>query len=165
MGENPQPASSSPATQIVLAFDFGLRRIGIAVGDTLTRTAAARPAAAVHAAGPDWDAIEREIQAMRPQLLLVGVPHHADGSASTLAQAARDFGRALQARFGLPLEHVDEWGSSLEAGARLRQGRAQGTRSRRVTRADIDSTAAAIILERWLSGERLPSARAAQESA
>ncbi|HTV49543.1 MAG TPA: Holliday junction resolvase RuvX [Steroidobacteraceae bacterium] len=164
MGEHSQPATSFPATQIVLAFDFGLRRIGIAVGDTLTRTAAPRPASLMRAGGPDWQAIEGEVRAMRPQRLLVGVPHHADGTPSTLAQAARDFGEALHSRFGLPVEHVDEWGSSLEAGARLKQGRAQGTRSRRVTRADIDSTAAAIILERWLSGECLPSTRAAPEA-
>lgn len=156
MGERSQVTSAFSASQIVLAFDYGLRRIGIAVGDTVTRSAAPRPAVMVHATGPDWQAITREVRAAHPYLLLVGVPHHADGSPGTLAQAARDFAGELQGRFALPLEHVDEWGSSLEASARLKLGRSAGTRTRRVTRAHIDSAAAAVILERWLAGERLP---------
>ena len=140
--------------QIVLAFDFGLRRIGIAVGDTLTRTAAPRPAALVHASGPDWAAIAREVSTAQPQRLIVGLPLDADGRPGALAPAVRDFARSLGTRFGLPVEHVDEWGSSLEAGAALKQRRASGARTRRVQRADIDSAAAAIILERYFAGER-----------
>ena len=140
--------------QIVLAFDFGLRRIGIAVGDTLTRTAAPRPAVLVHASGPDWAAIAREVGTAQPQRLIVGLPLDADGRPGALAPAVRDFARALGARFGLPVEHVDEWGSSLEAGAALKERRATGARTRRVQRADIDSAAAAIILELYLAGER-----------
>jgi putative holliday junction resolvase len=143
------------AAQIVLAFDFGLRRIGIAVGDTLTRTAAPRPAALVHVGGPDWDAIAREVGTAQPQRLIVGLPLDADGRPGALAPAVRDFARALGTRFGLPVEHVDEWGSSLEAGAALRERRATGVLGRRVQRADIDSAAAAIILERYLAGERI----------
>lgn len=138
----------------VLAFDFGLRRIGIAVGDTLTRTAAPRPAAAVLGGEPDWAAIDREVRATRPRLLVVGVPYNADGSAGALTNAARAFGAALRERFGLSVEHTDERWSSLEASAALKRNRAQGARSRRVRREDLDSAAAAVILERWLAGER-----------
>jgi putative holliday junction resolvase len=154
MGERSHPASASRPAQIVLAFDFGLRRIGIAVGDTLTCTAAPRPAALVHASGPDWAAIAREVGTAQPQRLIVGLPLDAEGRPGALAAAARDFARALATRFRLPVEHVDEWGSSLEAGAALKQHRATGQRARRVRRADIDSAAAAIILERYLAGER-----------
>ncbi len=142
------------ATHTVLAFDFGLRRIGIAVGDTLTSTAAPRPAAAVLSGTPDWAAIDREVRAAQPRLLVVGLPYNADGSVGALSGAARGFGAALRERFGLSVEHVDERWSSLEASAALRGNRAQGVRSRRVRREEVDSVAAAVILERWLAGER-----------
>jgi len=131
------------APETVLAFDFGLKRIGIASGDTLTRGTAPRPAALSGPAGPDWTAIAREVDALRPARLIVGAPYNADGSEGPMTAAARGFAAEL----------VDERFSSLEATAALRQQRASGTRRRRVTKADIDSTAAAVILGRFLAGE------------
>jgi putative Holliday junction resolvase len=150
----PDPLSATP--RLALAFDFGLRRIGLAAGDTLTATAAPRPAIAAHAGQPDWPAITREVRALAPHVLVVGVPYNADGTDSALAQAARDFARTLQERFGLPVAQVDEHGSSIEAGRALKDQRASGQRRRRVQRADIDSAAAAVILTRWLAGEGDP---------
>jgi putative Holliday junction resolvase len=140
--------------RLVLAFDFGLRRIGIAAGDTISATAAPRPAVHANADGPDWNAIERQIAAIEPQQLIVGRPLNADGSAGRLGAAADRFAAALAARTGLPVARIDERWSSLEAAQRLKERRAAGTRRRRVRRADIDSAAAAIILERWLRGEK-----------
>jgi len=139
--------------QTIIAFDFGLKRIGVATGDTITSTAAPRPAVSVFDSGPDWTSIEREIKALQPQLLVVGVPYNADGSPGKLTTSARGFATALEHRFGLPVKHVDERFSSLEASEVLKRGRASGERRRRVQREHIDSAAAAIILERWLSGE------------
>jgi putative holliday junction resolvase len=139
--------------RIALAFDYGRRRIGMAAGDTLTGTAAPRPAVTAHDGVPDWQAIGREIGALAPHVLVVGVPYNADGSDGTTAQAARNFGIELAARFSLPVEQVDEHGSSIEAGRALKEQRASGQRRRRVQREDIDSAAAAIILTRWLAGE------------
>ncbi|HKT74266.1 MAG TPA: Holliday junction resolvase RuvX [Steroidobacteraceae bacterium] len=139
--------------RVVLAFDFGLRRIGIASGDTLTRAAAPRPAAAMTANGPDWIAIEREVRSLQPGLLVVGAPYNADGSPGALAPAARRFAADLEHRFGLRVSMVDERWSSLEAAAALKAQRASGERRRRIRREDIDSAAAAVILERWLAGE------------
>jgi putative holliday junction resolvase len=147
----PDPDRATP--RIALAFDYGRRRIGLAAGDTLTATAAPRPAVAAHDGVPDWPAITREIRALAPQVLVVGVPYNADGSDGSMAQATRDFAQALQARFALPVEQVDEHGSSLEAGQTLKEQRASGQRRRRVQRQDIDSAAAAVILTRWLAGE------------
>ncbi|HYM27329.1 MAG TPA: Holliday junction resolvase RuvX [Steroidobacteraceae bacterium] len=139
--------------QTVLAFDFGLRRIGIASGDTLTRTAAPRPAALSGAAGPDWQAIAREVRALAPGVLIVGCPYNDDGSEGTLAGAVRQFIAELERRFALPVHMVDERFSSLEANAALKKRRASGARRRRVARADIDSAAAAVILGRWFAAE------------
>jgi len=138
--------------QTVIAFDFGRKRIGIAVGDTLTRTATPRPALRVGAHGPDWDGIAAELKALTPQLLVLGAPYNVDGSAGALTTAADEFAAQLQRRFGLPVARVDERYSSIEAGARLRSQRASGQRGR-IRREHIDSAAAAVILERWLAGE------------
>ena len=141
------------AAHTVLAFDFGLRRIGIASGDTLTRGAAPRPAVSAGASGPDWPAIEREVRALAPERLVVGAPYNEDGSEGALAQAARRFAAELERRFALPVHLVDERFSSLEASARLKAQRASGARRRRVRRTDVDSAAAAVILARWFAGE------------
>jgi putative Holliday junction resolvase len=145
---------STRDVQTVLAFDFGFKRIGIAAGDTLTATAAPRPAAAVHQQGPDWDAIAREVRMLSPKLIVVGAPYNADGSPGALAPAARRFAAELERRFGLPVNMVDERWSSLEASAALKAQRSSGERKRRVRKEDIDSAAAAVILERWFTGER-----------
>jgi putative Holliday junction resolvase len=139
--------------QTVLAFDFGLKRIGIASGDTLTRTAAPRPAAAAGGSGPDWEAIAREVRALSPGFLVVGAPYNADGSEGALTAAARRFAAELERRFALPVHLVDERFSSLEASAALKARRASGERRRRIARADVDSAAAAVILGRWFAGE------------
>lgn len=150
----PEPTRATP--RIALAFDYGRRRIGLASGDTLTATAAPRPAVAAHDGVPDWAAITRAVRTLSPHVLIVGVPYNADGTDGSMAQAARDFGIQLSERFALPVEQVDEHGSSLEAARVLKDQRASGQRRRRVQRADIDSAAAAVILTRWLTGEGDP---------
>jgi putative Holliday junction resolvase len=142
-----------PAIQTILAFDFGLKRIGVASGDTLTATAGPRPALTATASGPDWSALEREVRSLQPHLLIVGAPYNADGSPGALATAANAFAAELERRFGLPVKRVDERFSSLQANERLKAQRASGERRRRIRREDIDSVAAAVILERWLAGE------------
>jgi len=139
--------------RVVLAFDFGLRRIGVACGDTVSNAAAPRSAVRVTDRGIDWSAIERLLHQYQPDLLVVGSPRHADGSPSALGERADQFAAALAARARRPVQRTDEYASSIEAAAGLSSQRASGQRRRRVQHADIDSAAAAIILERWLRGE------------
>jgi putative holliday junction resolvase len=153
------PVGSSPdapaSIYTVLAFDFGFKRIGLAAGDTLTRTAAPRPAVTVSQSGPDWGTVERELRALHPRILVVGAPYNADGTPGSMAPAARRFAAELEKRFGLPVNMVDERWSSLEANEALKARRASGERRKRIRREDIDSAAAAVILERWFAGEGL----------
>jgi putative Holliday junction resolvase len=135
---------------LVLAFDFGLRRIGIASGDTLTGSAAPLVTVSCDSRGPDWDAVAGAIRRCEPQLLLVGAPYNDDGSPGTLAAAATQFALQLAERFQLPVERMDERYSSVEAAAQLKAQRASGQRRRRLRRGDIDSAAAAVILQSWL---------------
>lgn len=139
--------------QTVLGFDYGLRRIGIASGETLTRCASALRTVEVGPSGPDWAGIGREIRALQPGLLVVGKPYNVDGTPGALFAAADRFATELAQRFNVPVARVDERYSSIEASARLKEQRGSGQRRRRVRHGDIDSAAAAIILERWLQGE------------
>jgi putative holliday junction resolvase len=135
--------------QIVVALDFGRRRIGIASGDTLTRAAHPRATIANGPKGPDWPALDRLLADTRPARIAVGEPYNADGSVSALTEAARRFAAELTQRVRLPVDLVDERWSSQDAEERLREARASGERRRRVRKKDVDAAAAAVILERW----------------
>ena len=143
------PDRAATDAKIIVALDFGLKRIGIASGDTLTRAAHPRSTIANGAQGPDWRAIDRVLADTRPGRIAVGEPYNADGSPSPLTEAARRFAAELATRSSLPVDLVDERWSSQDAEERLRAQRASGERKRRVTRKDVDAVAAAVILERW----------------
>lgn len=143
------PESSRP--KIVLAFDFGLRRIGVACGDTLSRGASALQAIPVRAGDPHWEAISALMRDWQPTVAVVGLPYNVDGSDSGMTLAARAFAAELAARYGLEVVLVDERYSSLEAEARLKSARESGLRRRRVAKSDIDAAAACVILERWFT--------------
>jgi putative holliday junction resolvase len=145
----------------LLAFDYGRRRIGVAVGNTLTRQARPLLTLAVSETGPDWARITALLAEWRPARLVVGVPYN-DGAAGASADAgsgvaagaaiaaeAQRFARRLQGRCGLPVDTVDERLSSAEAHARLRTERRAGRRGT-IAKRDIDSAAAAVILQDWL---------------
>jgi putative Holliday junction resolvase len=139
--------------RVVLAFDFGLKRIGIATGDTVSCSAAPRRTVAMLAHGPDWPAIERELANVGPDLLLVGEPYNDDGTPGRLGPAATRFAAELAARFGLEVVRMDERYSSTEALGLLKAGRASGERRRPLQRGDIDSAAAAVVLTSWLQNQ------------
>ena len=144
---------SSGAPRVVLAFDFGLRRIGVACGDTVSRTAAPLDAVPVGVGGPRWEVIEALLREWQPALIVVGLPYNVDGSDSVMTQAAREFANEAARRYKLQVALVDERYSSREAEARLKSARASGLRRRRVAKADVDAAAACVILERWFTEE------------
>ena len=156
----PEPVSPGPSgpsappsgrPRVVLAFDFGHRRIGVACGDTVSRTAAPLVAVPANSAGPRWEAIDTLLREWQPALAVVGLPYNVDGSDSSMTQAARQFAAELERRCRLPVVLVDERYSSREAEARLKSERESGLRRRRVVKADVDAAAACVILERWFT--------------
>jgi putative Holliday junction resolvase len=145
------PVRTSSAPKIVLAFDFGLRRIGIACGDTVSRAASPLKAIAAVSGAPPWEVIAALLREWQPDLAVVGLPYNVDGSDSEMTQAARGFAAELARRFALKIELVDERYSSREAESRLKSARESGLRRRRVAKADVDAAAACVILERWFT--------------
>jgi putative Holliday junction resolvase len=141
----------SVSPQVIMALDFGLRRIGVANGDTLTRSA--RPLASVAVAGgtPDWKALDRLVADWAPARFVVGIPYNAAGLDGPLTPLVRGFANEVERRYQRPVDLLDEELTSKEAEDRLRQRRASGERQRRVRHEDIDPVAAAVLLEQWLA--------------
>lgn len=134
----------------LLAFDVGARRIGVAVGNTISRSAREVGVLDVFEAGPDWPSLDRWIKEWRPGKLVVGDPATLDGGDQPIRRRARAFAHELRRRYRLPVEQVDERTSSIEAAQRFAAGRAAGARKRHQA-AQLDALAAVVILERWLT--------------
>lgn len=148
----PPVAVPSPAAwRVALSFDFGRARIGVAVGEAVTGAARPLRTLSTRQQRPDWDAIARLIAEWRPDWLVVGVPRHADDTASTTTEAALRFSRQLQGRFHLPVATIDERLSSWEAEQRRFENAAGRRRSNDST---LDAQAAAVILESWFNHQR-----------
>jgi putative Holliday junction resolvase len=128
----------------VLAFDFGRRRIGVAVGQEVTRTAEALNTVAVRDDRPDWAAITTLVETWRPDLFVLGRPGTADGGATALDAALERFARRLEGRYQRRVSFVDERLSSYAAGAGPHR------------RGGLDAAAARVILETWFAENSAP---------
>jgi putative Holliday junction resolvase len=134
---------------VYLAFDFGSKRIGVAVGDAVTR--AARGLSAVP---PDWTKILGLLKEWTPAACVVGLPIGRDDEEQPITRQARAFAAELQRRFGGPVHLCDERYSSRSALGDIRAARASGVLKRRVKSGDKDSAAARVILEQWMSEQQ-----------
>lgn len=146
-----------PYPETVLAFDFGLRRIGVAVGQDLTGSASPLGTVKNGANGPDQRTITKLIDEWQPNRLVVGMPADADGSPTALQPQVQAFVGELR-RYQLPVERIDERYTSVEAAAILKNARATGSRGR-VSKEMIDSAAAVLIAERYLASRTATQSR------
>lgn len=146
-------------SRTVLAFDYGLRRIGVAVGNTLTGTAEPLVTVAARNGIPDWRAIDRVVAEWRPSALVSSVPYNMSGGAGSLAAAALRFADELGGRYGVEVHRLDERLTSREAEDDLRERRRSGMKGRRVRRGDVDREAARVLLLQWLRATSGPAAR------
>ena len=129
-----------------LGFDFGFKRIGVAVGQQLTNTATPLSTIDAKMGVPDWNVIEKLIKQWEPQALILGIPTCIDGSELYTTSAARRFAKQLKKHFSLPVHLVDERLSTVEARDLLfKEGG-----YRKIKKTEIDGIAACIILEQWL---------------
>ena len=133
-----------------MAFDYGTRQIGVAVGQTLTGSAEPLTNLRARDGVPDWDQLARLIREWEPNVLVVGLPLNMDGSASDMSERAARFARRLNGRFLLPVETVDERLSTFEAKQHLKD---QGRTPSSYRDDPVDSLAAALLLQTWLSSQ------------
>lgn len=127
-----------------MGFDYGEKRIGIAVGQTLTGSANAVQTVRQHNQIPDWTSIGKLIEEWQPDQLIVGLPLNMDGSEQTLTHRSRHFAKQLTQRYDIPVGFADERLSTREA-ARDYEQRSEPKEGR-------DAVAAKVILEGWMAG-------------
>ena len=132
--------------QTVLGFDFGTKKIGVAVGQTITHSANPLTTLFTKNGEPPWNEIQKMIQQWKPMALIVGRPLNMDGSTQRLTELAQHFANELKSRYGLPVHEVDERLSTVEA----RSSVFEEGGYRALKKNSVDSVAAKIILEDWL---------------
>ncbi len=134
----------------LLGFDFGLKRIGVAVGQTVTETA--RPLTTLKAmeGEPEWDVLTKLVKTWQPDAMVIGIPFNMDGSEQPLTRLARRFKQQLQERFHLPVYEMDERLSTKDARERLfEKGGYKALKN-----GQVDRVAAQLILQNWLTSKK-----------
>lgn len=130
----------------LLAFDYGTKNIGVASGQTITRSATSLTPLKANDGVPDWAQVAKILNEWRPDLVLVGLPLNMDNTEGDLCARARKFSNRLHGRFGVKVEMVDERLTSFEAKGEVMSRRG----SRDYKNNPVDSIAARLILEGWL---------------
>jgi putative Holliday junction resolvase len=125
-------------SDLLMGFDFGTGKIGVAVGQTVTRTASALAVIQARDGKPDWDQLDTLVAEWQPQLFVVGLPLNMDDSISEMAEAAKRFARRLEGRYQTPFSMMDERLTSFEA-------------RETATEDEIDAIAARLILESFMN--------------
>lgn len=141
-------AGRNAAEATLLAFDYGEKRIGVALGNALTRSARALTVIQNRSIDTRFEAVAALLREWQPDRLVVGLPSHPDGTPHVMTKLAKRFGNQLNGRFNLPVVWVDERYSSVDAESRLRE---RGERAEH-----IDAEAACVILQQYL--DELPAA-------
>lgn len=145
--------------QTVLAFDYGEKRIGVAVGQTLTHTATALEILPSTQASQLWSALDRLVREWQPDLFVLGKPLHADATETPLFAVIKDFGNQLHARYNRQVQYIDERLSSnaaqnlfeVDSERQVRRNAKPMRQARRNHDKHIDHVAAKLILESWFS--------------
>ncbi len=146
-------AKPKPAAGLILGFDYGSKRIGVAVGQLISGTASSL--VVVKNNPPElWLAIEDLLTEWKPVLLIVGLPLDLDGEETDTSKAARKFAGRLHGRFGLPVELQDERFTSMDASEQFKSLRQQGGVTRKAAKT-LDAAAARLITEHWLQHSHL----------
>jgi len=136
----------------VIGFDYGQRRIGIAIGVIDLQTANPLTTILVPPSGIPWDEITTIIKEWQPSTLIVGTVNHATQNNNAIQEQVQNFCKNLNKRYHLPVETIDESNTSVKAYEILKDLRSKGQR-KKINKMDIDKASAAIILDSWFSSK------------
>ena len=134
---------------VVIAFDFGLKRTGVAVGNTVIGSATPECTLTSKDDQPNWEDISKLFKEWQPSQIVVGMPVELDGSENPLKKKIDRFCNQIQGRYNIAVDQENEQYTSIEAAQRLKQLRQSG-RKQKVSKDEVDKIAAAIILENWM---------------
>lgn len=141
--------TNNPIQGILLGFDFGMKRIGVAVGQTVTQSARALATVAAKAGEPDWQTITQLVKKWQPCAFVVGIPLNMDGTEQPITHHAREFCQKLSVRFKLTVFEMDERLTTKDAKEKLFS--AGGFKA--LQDGQVDAMAAQLILQNWLDAE------------
>ncbi len=136
----------------VIGFDYGARRIGIAIGVLDLKTANPLTTVIVPASGIPWEEITTIIEEWKPSTLVVGTVEHSTQNNNAIQKQVQIFCKNLNSRYHLPVETIDESNTSVKAYEILKDLRSKGQR-KKINKTDIDKASAAIILDSWFSSK------------
>ena len=139
-----------PTTLTGMAFDYGTKKIGVAVGQSITQTASPLAVLSARDGIPDWDVLEMLVKEWRPGIFIVGMPFNMDGSENDMTIRAQKFIQRLSGRFNTPCYSMDERLSS-RAAKDMRKAMAEAHGKRYNEKDVVDSLAAQLILENWFA--------------
>ena len=138
---------SKPVHNVLLGFDFGMKRIGVAVGQTVTKTARPLTTLKANQGEPQWDSVSQLVKTWQPDAFVVGIPLNMDGTEQPLTELTRGFAKKLHVRFNLPVYEMDERLSTKDSRERLfAEGGYQA-----LSDGQVDRVAAQLILQNWLT--------------
>lgn len=133
--------------RILLGFDFGMKRIGVAVGQRITKTANPLVTLAAKSGEPDWKQVDTLIKKWRPDALIVGIPLNMDGTDQPITHAARAFAQSLIKHYELPVHEMDERLTTKAA----REALFEAGGYKALQSGEVDQVAAKILLENWFA--------------
>jgi putative Holliday junction resolvase len=136
--------------QTYFGIDFGTRKIGVAVGQTLTHTAMGIAVVPVHANVVDWDMLDKLVQQWKPGAFVIGMPFSMDGTDNDMTARARNFAKVLVERYGKPIHEIDER-LSTRAAREISRDNAELIGKRYNDKAKVDALAAQLMLESWFA--------------
>ena len=137
-----------------MGIDFGLKRIGFAVGNTVTRTAQPLAHVNCHKNGPDWAQIRAHIEEWQPGIVVIGLPVSLQGDETEMSRMARRFGRELERRFQVTVAFTDERLTSNEADRIIRERTPEGRKIESGRSGTRDSIAAQLIVQTYMEDNR-----------
>ena len=134
-----------------IAFDFGMKKMGVAIGQNITNTASPLDPMTMRNGSPDWDLVEQLIKEYRPTAIILGKPKVINESSEALMKNIKAFKRSLERDFNQNVEWTPEHLTSKDAKEKLKVRRQEGILSRKIMKGQIDSMAATIFLQDWMN--------------
>ena len=142
----PEPPLQTPLT--LFGIDYGTRKIGVSVGQNVTRTAMGIAVIPVRSGEPDWEALDKLVAQWKPGMFVVGMPYNMDGTESEISARVKKFAKTLSERYQKPGEFVDER-LSTRAAREISRDNAELIGKRYNERSKVDAMAAQLLLESW----------------
>lgn len=139
--------------EVYIAFDYGLKKTGVAIAQSITKTASPLLSLKMHNGEPDWEDIDSIFENFKPNCAIFGMPTKPINAANSLAKRINNFSSKIEKRYEISIRFINEHLTSKIAKDKLKEQRQEGILLRQIKKGQIDSMAATIILQEWMNRE------------